>query len=180
MSDSDLSASLMSESGSSKSGKRKASASQETVGKLWASPVQVQQYMRKVVVVDSQPIVLTAAALVCRERQTILGIRIVAFDTVLRHESGIFFRASQDQWPKLPNEKVIKSDFTTNYSLLSLMKAIGFKYLIDNSIQLTKHRVANGKVVIRLKDHSDQMSQQQAQDRTLAKLEPATQERILA
>lgn len=103
---------------------------------------------------DQKPVVLTASILVCREIEKILGVKLVAFDTHLRRESGIFFLADQTKWPALPDSNKSKHDFTTRFSIIPLLRDFGLDYLMNNCITIEKDEHFKDMTTVRLKDDS--------------------------
>jgi len=139
------------------------------VGKLSVGGIHVQHYMRKVVLQNAKPIVLTASTLVCKEAKKILGVKVVAYDAALCHGSGIFFSINQSKWAKqpaakTPGEKKSEEDFTASYSVIQLMKDCGFAYLLDHCINFENHKTVKGKVTIRLKEPDASPARLRAQE----------------
>ena len=151
------------------------------VGRLQAHPIVTESYKRRVVMQNQKPVVVTASVLVCAEAEKILGVKVVAFDTHLRHESGIFFLADQTAWPALPDAKKSNQDFRTRYSILPLLKDFGLDYIMNNCITIEADEHFKDMTTIRLNPTADQVpSSHHSQKRTLEMFEPATQERIMS
>lgn len=139
------------------------------MGKLSVGGIHVQHYMRKVILQNAKPIVLTASTLVCKEAKKILGVKVVAYDAALCHGSGIFFSINQSKWAKPPTAKTpgakkSEEDFTASYSVIQLMKDCGFAYLLEHCINFENHKTVKGKVTIRLKEPDASPARLRAQE----------------
>ena len=82
-----------------------------------------------------------------------MGVKLVAYDTNLQYEAGLFFLADQSKWPGLPETSKNKHDFATQFSIIPLLKDFGLDYIINNCITIEKDKNTQDNIVIRLKDN---------------------------
>jgi hypothetical protein len=90
---------------------------------------------RRVTVKNGDPVVVTFTLLAIQEGKQMLGVRAVALNTSIIHESGIFFLIDQLKW-----KEDMKTYTAVSCSVQKHMKTFGFDYLLQNCLVLVPHK----------------------------------------
>lgn len=106
---------------------------------------------RRVVMIESEsspvkksgPIIVTFTLIAIREGKKLLGVRAVALNSELLHESGVFFLIDQMMW-----KENMKKFTEVQNSVKKLLLDIGFDYLFKHHLQLVPHKAGDYQLVL--------------------------------
>ena len=93
---------------------------------------------------DSEPIAVTFTLIAIREGKKMIGVRAVALNNELMHESGVFFLIDQMKW----KQQMKKFQDVQNFVKKQMLE-FGFDYLFKHCLQLVPHKKGGYQLVLK-------------------------------